>query len=73
MNGKVESFMFMENRFIMEYIEKRNGYVYLVKEHDSYGRHKSITNLGKDPDSEMWKEEIEKPKEKKGRIKKDEA
>lgn len=56
----------------MEYIEKRNGYVYLVKEHDSYGRHKTITNLGKDPDSEMWKEEIEIHKQKKGKIKKDE-
>lgn len=34
----------------MEHIEKRNGYVWFVKEHDVYGRHKTIIRLGKDPD-----------------------
>ena len=68
----MDNFMFIENKLIMDKIVKKDGYVYLVREHDSCGRHISITNLGKDPDSEMWKEEIEKPKEKKGRIKKEE-
>lgn len=34
----------------MEYIEKKNGYVYLVREHDAAGRFKTFYNLGKDPD-----------------------
>lgn len=42
----------------MKYIEKRDGYVWLVEEHDVYGSHKSITNLGKDPDDTIWAEEL---------------
>ena len=42
----------------MEYIKRENGYVYLIKEHDVYGRHKTITNLGKDPNDPMWAEEL---------------
>lgn len=49
----------------MKYIEKKNGYVWLVEEHDVYGRHKSITNLGKDPDDQMWAEELGKIKQNK--------
>jgi hypothetical protein len=37
-----------KNRFIMEYIKKENGHVWLVKEHDVYGRHKTISYLGKE-------------------------
>lgn len=40
--------MFRENRFIMEYIKKENGHVWLVIEHDVYGRHKTIKYLGKE-------------------------
>ena len=34
----------------MHYIEKKNGYVYLVTEDSSDGRFKTYYNLGKDPD-----------------------
>lgn len=47
----------------MKYIEKKNGYVYLVEEHDVYGRHRTITNLGKDPDDPMWAEELKSIKQ----------
>ena len=40
--------MFRENRFIMEYIKKENGHVWLVKEWDVYGKHKTISYLGKE-------------------------
>lgn len=40
--------MFRENRFIMEYIKKENGLVWLVIEHDVYGRHKTVKYLGKE-------------------------
>lgn len=43
----------------MQYIEKKEGYVFLVEEHDVYGRHKTITNLGKDPNHPKWKKEID--------------
>ena len=36
------------NRFIMEYIKKENGHVWLVKEWDVEGRHKTISYLGKE-------------------------
>lgn len=52
----------------MEHIEKRNGYVYLVKEDSNDGRFKTYYNLGKDPDLM----EDENPKQKKGKVKKDE-
>lgn len=51
----------------MDNIIKKNGYVYLVKDFEKKG-FETYYNLGKDPDSEMWKEEIEeitKPKSKK--------
>ena len=64
--------MFIENRIIMEYIEKRDGYVYLVQENDSQGRFNTYYNLGKDPDDPRWEEQEEKHKQKKGRTKKDE-
>lgn len=47
----------------MEYIKKENGNVYLVTEHDVYGRHKTITFLGKEYVEE---EKKEKKKKKKG-------
>ena len=37
-----------KNRFIMEYIKKENGHVWLVKEWDVYGKHKTISYLGKE-------------------------
>lgn len=52
----------------MEKIVRKNGYVYLEKWFDIDGKHTTTYNLGKDPDSEMWKEEIEeitKPKKNK--------
>ena len=52
--------MFRENRFIMEYIKKENGHVWLVIEHDVYGRHKTIKYLGK----EFVELEDDKPKKK---------
>lgn len=42
----------------MHYLERKNGYVYLVEEHDVYGRHITRTNLGKDPDDPRWAEEL---------------
>lgn len=53
--------MFIQNN-IMEYIEKKNGYVYLVQENSTDGRFKTYYKMGKDPDDERWKE---KPKSKK--------
>ena len=32
----------------MEYIKKENGHVWLVIEHDVYGRHKTVKYLGKE-------------------------
>lgn len=32
----------------MEYIKKENGHVWLVKEWDVYGKHKTISYLGKE-------------------------
>ena len=34
----------------MHYIEKRDGYVWLVEEHDEAGKFKTYYNMGKDPD-----------------------
>ena len=45
-----------------EYIVRKDGYVYHVIEHDVYGNHKTVTNLGKDPDDPRWNNELEKPK-----------
>lgn len=50
---------------IMGKIVKMNGYVYLVQEHDVYGRHTTFVNLGKDPDDPMWSEELNEIKTKK--------
>jgi hypothetical protein len=33
---------------IMEYIKKENGNVWLVIEHDVYGKHKTVRYLGKE-------------------------
>ncbi len=52
--------MLNKNRFIMEYIKKENGHVWLVIEHDVYGRHKTVKYLGK----EFVELEDNKPKEK---------
>lgn len=35
----------------MKYIEKKDGYVWLVEEHDEKGRFKTYYNLGKDPEA----------------------
>ena len=62
-----------------KYQIKKDGYVFLVEEHDAYGLANTYYNLGKDIDDPMWKEEVkemsqEKPKKKKNEeeIKKDE-
>jgi hypothetical protein len=44
----------------MEYIKKENGHVWLVIEHDVYGRHKTVKYLGK----EFVELEDDKPKKK---------
>jgi hypothetical protein len=44
----------------MEYIKKENGEVWLVIEHDVYGRHKTVKYLGKE-----FVEVDDKPKRKK--------
>lgn len=44
----------------MHYIEKKDGYVYLVQEDSNDGRFKTYYNMGKDYDDPMWKED--KPK-----------
>lgn len=41
-------------------IEKKNGYVYYVRNDSNDGRFKTYYNMGKDPDSEIWKDELEK-------------
>lgn len=41
----------------MHYIEKKNGYVYLVTEHDEAGKFKTYYNMGKDYDDPRWNEE----------------
>lgn len=45
----------------MEKIIKKDGYVYLIEDADRKG-FETYHNLGKDPDSPMWKEDFEKPK-----------
>lgn len=62
-------FMFIETVKDMEKIVKMNGYVYLVIEHDVYGRHTTFKNLGKDPDDPMWADELNgtKPNKKKNK------
>lgn len=49
----------------MKYIERKNGYVYLVKEDSTDGRFKTYYNMGKDSESELWKDEIKPKKTKK--------
>ena len=51
----------------MEKIVKMNGYVYLVQDWDKKG-FETYHNLGKDPD--YW-ENLEKPKQKKNKAKKE--
>lgn len=46
----------------MQYIEKKNGYVYLVEENSTDGRFKTYYNLGKDLDSPMWFDEVKEMK-----------
>lgn len=51
---------------MVEYIMKKDGNVYLVKEHDLQGRNKTIQFLGKEYIEENVEEKIEeKPKKKK--------
>lgn len=55
----------------MERIEKINGYVYIVE-----GNRKGFEtyyNMGKDSEDPRWKEEDEKPKQKRNKTKKDEV
>lgn len=54
----------------MQVIKKINGYVYLV-EGDRKG-FETFYYLGKDPDDPRWQEKEEKPKQKRGKTKKDE-
>ena len=46
----------------MQYIERKNGYVYLVEDKSTDGRFKTYYNLGKDPDSPMWIDEVKEMK-----------
>ena len=46
----------------MQYIEKKDGYVYMVVENSVDGRFKTYYNLGKDPDSPMWFNEVKEMK-----------
>ena len=46
----------------MKYIEKKDGYVYLVEENSTDGRFKTYYNLGKDPDSPIWFDEVKEMK-----------
>ena len=52
-------------------IIRKDGFVFLVQDWDKKG-FETFYNLGKDPDDPRWEEQEEKPKQKKGRIKKDE-
>jgi hypothetical protein len=54
----------------MNRIIKKDGYVYLVQNWDNKG-FETYHNLGKDIDDPRWYEQEEKPKQKKGRIKKE--
>ena len=47
----------------MEYIEKKNGYVYLVRGDKGF---ETFYNMGKDIDDPMWAEDL-KPKKKKSK------
>ena len=44
----------------MKYIEKRDGYVWLVEELDEAGKFKTYYNLGKDPDETEKKQKSTK-------------
>lgn len=46
----------------MQYIEKKDGYVYMVVENSTDGRFKTYYNLGKDPDSPIWFDEVKEMK-----------
>ena len=46
----------------MKYIEKKDGYVYLVEENSTDGRFKTYYNLGKDINSPLWFDEIKEMK-----------
>lgn len=69
----MDEFMFIENKLIMDKIIKKDGYVFLVQDWDRKG-FATYYNLGKDFDDPRWEEKDneEKPKQKKGKIKKDE-
>ena len=64
--------MFIKNRIIMEQIIKKDGFVYLVQNWDRKG-FEIYHNMGKDFDDPRWKEQDEKPKQKKGRMKNEEV
>ena len=61
--------MFKETVKHMNKIVRMNGFVYLVIEHDVYGRHTTFKILGKDPDDPMWADELNgtKPNKKKNK------
>lgn len=46
----------------MKYIEKKDGYVYLVEENSTDGRFKTHYRLGKDLDSPRWMDEVKEMK-----------
>lgn len=52
--------MFKRKQIIMRTIEKKDGYVYFVKEDSNDGKFKTYYNIGKDPDDPRWKETNEK-------------
>ena len=47
---------------IMNKIVKKDGYVFLVKENDAYGRFPTYYNMGKDPDDPRWEDKPKKTK-----------
>lgn len=48
-----------------KYQIKKDGYVFLVEEHDAYGRFPTYYNLGKDINDPRWHEEVEEMSSKK--------
>lgn len=55
----------------MEYIERKNGYVYIVREDSADGRFKTYQKMGKDLESPMWADEVKEMSNKRKRQKKE--
>lgn len=53
----------------MEYILKKDGYVYLVRGDKGF---ETFYNMGKDPEDDRWAEDLKPKKKKRNRTKKEE-